>query len=77
MADDTRDIVIQMRAQVAAQHEAILAIQHSIKVLEEAAAREKGQKSVLMFLGSVMLAIAGAIGALIKGWTLGIYPAPK
>ena len=77
MPDDTRDIVIQLRAQVAAQGEAIAAMQRSLQTLEKAAEREKGQRSVLMFLGSIMLAAAGAVGALIKGWTLGIYPAPK
>lgn len=77
MPDDTRDIVIQLRAKVDAQGEAIAAMQESLKVLERAAEREKGGRAVLMFLGSLMLAAAGAIGAVIKGWTLGVYPAPK
>ena len=77
MADDTRDIVIQLRAKVDAQAEAIAAMQQSLKVLEKAAEREKGGRAVLMFLGSLMLAAAGAIGAVIKGWSLGIYPVAK
>lgn len=70
-ADDTRDIVIELRAEVALLKEAVTTLMTAVKTLEKAQTIDSTQKRMLVWWGAAVLAAAGGMGAVVAklaGW---------
>ena len=78
MTDDTRDIVIELRAEVSSLKKTVGDLELMVKTLlaalkhlEEKEAVDKAQKSMLMWIGAAIIAAAGGMGAIVAklaGW---------
>lgn len=68
MPDNTRDLVIELKAVVDRLEKAVQAMEAEISNMRDAKAREDGQKAVLMWLGAAVIAAAGGTGAVVAKW---------
>lgn len=57
-ADNTRDLVIELRAVVERLEKAVQAMEVELTEIREARSREGGQRAVLMWLGGAVIADA-------------------
>lgn len=78
MSDDTRDLVIELRSDVAAL-KAIVgeltgtvgSLRGTVLLLEQARAVDAAQRNMLMWIGAAVIAAAGGMGAVVAklaGW---------
>jgi hypothetical protein len=78
MSDDTRDLVIELRADVAALKQivaeltgTVTSLRGTVLLLEQGKAIDAAQRSMLMWLGAAVIAAAGGMGAIVAklaGW---------
>lgn len=68
MPDNTRDLVIELRAVVERLEKAVQTMELELTEIRDARAREGGQRAVLMWLGAAVIAAAGGTGAVVAKW---------
>jgi lipid-binding SYLF domain-containing protein len=71
MTDDTRDLVIELRGDVATLKEIVQSLRATVLLLEQQRAVDAAQRSMLMWLGAAVIAAAGGVGAVtakLAGW---------
>jgi hypothetical protein len=78
MSDDTRDLVIELRADVVALKSivgeltgTVGSLRNTVLLLEQARAVEAAQRNMLMWIGAAVIAAAGGMGAVmakLAGW---------
>ena len=68
MPDNTRDLVIELRAVVERLEKAVQTMESELSEIRDARAREGGQRAVLMWLGGAIIAAAGGTGAVVAKW---------
>ena len=78
MSDDTRDLVIELRADVVALKAivgeltgTVSSLRNTVLMLEQARAVEAAQRNMLMWIGAAVIAAAGGMGAVmakLAGW---------
>jgi hypothetical protein len=78
MTDDTRDLVIELRADVVALKAIVSdltgtvgSLRNTVLLLEQARAVDAAQRNMLMWIGAAIIAAAGGMGAVVAklaGW---------
>lgn len=66
--DDTRDLVIELRAEVRSLKSVVDRLAAVIERLEKEQAKEDARNGLLLWLGAGVLAAAGGTGAVIAKW---------
>ena len=78
MSDDTRDLVIELRADVAALKQIVAeltgtvsSLRNTVILLQTERAVDAGQRKQLVWIGAAVIAAAGGMGAIVAklaGW---------
>jgi prefoldin subunit 5 len=78
MTDDTRDIVIELRSEVATLKKSVETLELMVKTLltalqnlEKKEAADQAQRTMLVWIGAAIIAAAGGMGAImakLAGW---------
>ena len=71
LTDDTRDLVIELRSDVAALKEIVASLRNTVLLLEHQRTVDAAQRSMLLWIGMAIIAAAGGVGAVtakLAGW---------
>lgn len=71
MTDDTRDLVIELRTDVASLKEIVASLRATVELLDKQRTADLAQRSQLVWLGGAVIAAAGGVGAIaakLAGW---------
>ena len=68
MPDNTRDLVIALRAVVERLEKAVDAMEAELVVIRAERARDAERRGIMMWLGGAVIAAAGGTGAVVAKW---------